>query len=93
MTRLSDTLPLASRLQLALQLHTPSRLARTFAIFSGQFYERGAFDALARKVNELYDLESPERANVFRSQLDRRLCERARGPVAWDVPNGEDRVA
>ena len=93
MPRLSDTLPLASRLQLALQLHTPSRLAQTFAVFSGQFYDRGAFDALARQLSDLYDLESPERASAFRAQLDRRLCERDRGPVVWDVTTGEDRVA
>mgnify|MGYP001183746151 CR=1 FL=1 len=65
MARLSDTLPLASRLRLALQLHSPYRLAQTFAAFSGQFYERGAFDALARQLSALYDLESPERASAL----------------------------
>jgi hypothetical protein len=93
MPRLSDTVPLTGRLQLALRLHSPSRLAQTFAAFSGQFYEPGAFDALARQVGRLYDLESPERAAAFRSQLDRRLCERDRGPVVWDVTNVEDGAA
>jgi len=93
MARLSDTLPLASRLRLALQLHSPYRLAQTFAAFSGQFYERGAFDALARHVSELYNQESPEHASAFRAQLDRRLCERDRGPVVWEVTDREDRAA
>ena len=93
MPMLSDGLPYANRLQLALRIHTPSRLAMIFASFSGQFYDRSAFDALARQVSDLYDLEGQESADVFREQLDRRIGQRDRGPVAWDETNGEGRVA
>ena len=35
---------------------TPSQLAQTFAAYVGQFYDRDAFDALARQAaDDLYD--------------------------------------
>lgn len=85
MARIYETLPPAGRLQMALRVMTPTRLAQTFASFCGQFYDRADFDSLARTVSQLYDLESAEHARLFRSQLDRRLCDRFHAPVAWDV--------
>lgn len=85
MVRIYETLPPVGRLQMALRVMSPTRLAQTFASFAGQFYDRADFDSLARQVSSLYDLESAEHAHVFRSQLDRRLCDRFHAPVAWDV--------
>ena len=85
MAQLHEMLSRATRLELALQAQSPARLARTFAQFAGQFYCRNEFDTLARQVSALYDLQQPERADSFRSQLDRRLCERDHQPVRWDV--------
>ena len=48
MARIYETLPPAGRLRLALSVMTPTRLAQTFAAFAGQFYDRSAFDTLAR---------------------------------------------
>ena len=85
MARIHETLPPVGRLPMALRVMTPSRLAQTFAAVVGQFYDRSAFDTLAQQVSDLYDLESGEHACLFRSQLDRRLCDRSHDPVAWDV--------
>jgi len=93
MPTLSESLPYASRLQLALRTYPPSRIAVTFASFAGQFANRASFDALAREVSALYARESPERGHAFRAQLDRRLCERDHGPVPWDVEVAEERPA
>jgi hypothetical protein len=82
MATLHDTLPATQQLALAVRARTPSQLAQTFAAFVGQFYDREAFDTLARQVNDLYDAE---RAGCFRAQLDRRLHDRYHAPVAWDV--------
>ena len=91
MARIYDSVTPARQLELAVQTKTPVQLARTFAAFVGQFYEREAFDALAREVHGLYDAD---RAGTFRSQLDRRLHDRYHAPVAWDVaPPGADRAA
>ncbi|HZS00051.1 MAG TPA: hypothetical protein VFE37_15160 [Chloroflexota bacterium] len=91
MATLYETLPATQQLVLAVQARTPSQLAQTFAAFVGQFYDREAFDALARQVNGLYDAE---RGGCFRAQLDRRLHDRYHAPVAWDVgPASADRVA
>ena len=91
MPQLHEMLSRATRLELALQAQSPARLARTFAQFAGQFYCRNEFDTLARQVSDLYDLQQPERADSFRSQLDRRLCERDHQPVRWEVepPGGK----
>ena len=94
MTRIYETLPSEGRLRMALRVMTPTRLAQTFAAFAGQFYDRSAFDTLAREIGHLYDIESAEDASLFRSQLDRRLCDRFHTPVAWDIdPLEQDRVA
>ena len=90
MPQLSETLPRAGRLQLALHSYTPLRLAQTFAAYVGAFYDRGAFDALARQVSDLYCLESPDQAWLFRSHLDRRLYDRYHAPVTWELSGGED---
>ena len=90
MAQLSDTLPPARQWQLAVLARTPAQLARTFAAFVGQFANRAEFDALAREVSDLYDIEGSSR---FRSQLDWRLCDRYHEPVAWDVtPDSGDRL-
>jgi hypothetical protein len=85
MARIDQTLFPITRLQLALRLITPTRVAQTFAAFAGQFYDRSDFDSLARQVSQFYDLESDEHAHLFRSQLDRCLCDRIHDPAAWDV--------
>ncbi|MGD9510663.1 MAG: hypothetical protein AB7I38_18380 [Dehalococcoidia bacterium] len=91
MATVYETLSPARQLELAVQMKTPVQLARTFAAFVGQFYDREAFDALARQVSDLYD---GERAGAFRSQLDRRLCDRYHAPVVWEIaPTGADRAA
>ena len=93
MSQLSETLPRPSRLQLALHSHTPLRLAQTFAAYVGTFYDRCAVDALARQMSDLYRLESPHQARLFRSHLDRRLYDRYQAPVAWEITGGEDGAA
>ena len=94
MPRIYETLPPVGRLHMALRVMTPTRLAQTFAAFAGQFYDRSDFDILAREIGHLYDIESAEDASLFRSQLDRRLCDRYHMPVAWDVDSPQqDRVA
>ncbi|HVC35159.1 MAG TPA: hypothetical protein VNL16_16725 [Chloroflexota bacterium] len=90
MTKLYETLPLERQLACAVRSKTPTRLAENFAAFVGQFYNRVAFDALARQVNDLYDAE---RATTFRSQLDRRLYDRYHDPVAWEVTPTDDAAA
>jgi len=82
MFKIYETLAPTQQLEFAVRAKTPSQLAQTFASYVGQFYDREAFDALARQVRDLYDVE---RAGTFRSQLDRRLCDRYHAPVAWDV--------
>ncbi len=94
MTRIYETLPPVGWLQMTLRVMSPTRLAQTFAAFVGQFYDRSAFDTLARQVSDLYDLESAEHARIFRSQLDRRLCDRYHERVAWDLaPHEENHAA
>jgi hypothetical protein len=94
MPKLYVTLPPARQLELAVKTKSPAQLAQTFAAYVGQFYDRSAFDTLARQVSDLYDLDSPDRATCFRTRLNRRLCERSRAPVAWDVGVAErDRAA
>ena len=93
MTRIYETLPPGGRLHMTLRVMSPTRLAQTFAAFVGQFYDRSAFDTLARQVSDLYDLESAEHARIFRSQLDRRLCDRYHARVAWDVTPPEENHA
>jgi hypothetical protein len=94
MARIYETLPPVGRLQMALRVMSPTRLAQTFAAFVGQFYDRSAFDTLARQVSHIYDLESAEQAQIFRSQLDRRLYDRHHTCVAWEVaPHRVDHAA
>ena len=91
MPKLYEILSPARQRELAVQAKSPTGLAQTFAAFVGQFYDRAAFDSLARQVSELYDAE---RARAFRAQLDRRLRDRYHAPVAWDVsPAGGRRAA
>lgn len=91
MYKLYETLAPTRQLEIAVRAKTPTQLAQTFAAYVGQFYDRDAFDELARQVHDLYD---PDRASTFRSQLDRRLCDRHRTPVVWEVaPQRTDRAA
>lgn len=91
MPTLYETLAPTQRLAIATRTTGPARLAQTFAAFAGQFYDRTAFDALARQVSALYE---PERADTFRAQLDRRLRDRAHAPVAWEAaPPRAERAA
>jgi len=85
MIKLSDSLPSRARWDLAVQATPPASLARTFASQVGQFYDRQEFDALARRVHDLYDQADPDQAARFRERLDHRLYDRYHTPVAWDV--------
>ncbi len=89
---LSDLLPQDQRLALAVSAKSPATLAQTFASLVGQFYDRGAFDALARQVADLYADDDIDQATRFRRHLDRRLSDRYHTPVAWEVASGEERV-
>lgn len=81
----SDTCSPSTRLALAVKTQRPSRLARHFAAFAGQFYDRSALDAFARQAHDLYARDDPLRAEAFRRQLDRRLCDRYHKPVVWGL--------
>ena len=85
METVSNILPLAVRWEVAVRTKTPAHLARTFANQVGAFYDREEFDAVARRVSDLYSQENPENAQHFRSRLDRRLYDRYHTPVAWEV--------
>lgn len=85
MPTLRDSQTPAQQLRLAVQTRPPARLARTFASYAGQFYDRGAFDALAREARALYAVSNPEDAATFQRRLDSRLHDRYHAPVAWDV--------
>ena len=85
MPKLYEILSPEQQLELAVLARSPLRLADTFASFVGQFYDRSDFDRLARQVSDLYDADSTEQAGRFRARLDRRLHDRYRDRVAWDV--------
>lgn len=87
MAILHDLLPIEQQLTLATLTQRPDRLADLFAAFAGQFSaaERATFDALARRVHACYAATSPNRAATFGQRLDRRLRDRHRAPVAWEV--------
>lgn len=89
MPTLSELLPQDQRLALAVSAKSPTTLAQTFASLVGQFYDRTTFDALARQVADLYADDDVEQATRFRRQLDRRLSDRYRAPVAWEETSGE----
>ena len=85
MASLFDALPLEQRLALAVQSNRPRSLARAFAQYAGQFYDRGGFDRLAREARALYAARSPADGDRFRTDLDDRLADRARPTVAWEA--------
>ena len=93
MAKLYETLPAERQLEVAVLTTGPAGLAQTMASFAGQFYDRSAFDALARRVSDLYAARRPTDAGAFRSRLDRRLCDRYHAPVAWDVGQVASRPA
>ena len=72
-------------LGLAVSTRTPSVLARLFASFAGQFYDRSDFDALARQVSDLYASRDAGDAYCFRTRLDLRLHDRYHDPVVWET--------
>ena len=85
MPYLSDLLPREGQLALAVRAHSPLRLAETFAAYAGQFYDRSAFDLLAREVHALYAASSDEAASTFQAKLDARLRQRTYAGVCWDA--------
>jgi len=85
MLTISDCVSTQVRWELAIRTVPPARLARTFAAELGQFYDRREFDALARRVRDLYATCDPEQGGTFRTRLDRRLYDRYHSPIAWDV--------
>jgi hypothetical protein len=93
MPRLADLLAPEQQVVLAVRTKPPARLAQTFAAYVGQFYDRTAFDALAREVSDLYARESTALSSCFRTRLDRRLYDRYHTPVAWDVSADAERPA
>ena len=62
---------------------SPEHVARVFAGHVGQFYDRTAYDALAREVRGMYAARCPADAETFRVRLDRDLYGRYREPVDW----------
>lgn len=82
MPKLADSVSLEQRLILSAQLTSPAQMAQMFAAFVGQFYDRCAFDTLARQVCDYYD---QEKARTFRAHLDRRLSDRYHDPVVWEI--------
>ena len=93
MAKLYETLSNERQLELAVRANSPSGLAQTFAAHAGQFYDRAGFDAIARRVSDLYARQSDESASCFRTRLDRRLYDHYHDPVAWDVAPAEMRRA
>jgi hypothetical protein len=93
MPRLAYLLAHEQQVMLAVRTKPPARLAQTFAAYVGQFYDRTAFDALAREVSDLYERESREQSSCFRTRLDRRLYDRYHTPVAWDVTAAPELLA
>ena len=93
MTTVCEAVPQNQLLSLAVAVKSPTVLAQTFAAYVGQFYDRTAFDALARQVADLYALDNAERAARFRAHLDRRLSDRYHTPVSWDVDEPRDETA
>lgn len=85
MPKLYEILSPTQRLELAVRGKPPHLLAETFATFVGQFYDRSEFDNLARQVRDLYRVNGTGQAGRFQSHLDRRLYDRYRAPVAWEV--------
>lgn len=85
MPNLYEALPRERQLALAVRARRPAELARLFAAHAGQFYDRAAFDALAREIHALYALESDDYAQHFRRRLDRQLRDRHHAPVGWDA--------
>ena len=85
MTRLCEALPVPRLLEVAVLTTGPAGMARTLAAQAGVVYDRSAFDALARRLRELYAAQGTEAARTFRSRLDRRLYDRYHEPVAWEV--------
>ncbi len=83
MPRLTDLLARDCQLALAVRAHSPARLAETFAAYAGQFYDRAAFDHLAREVQTLYAATDDGDALTFQSKLDARLQQRTHAPVQW----------
>lgn len=89
---LYEALPRDRQLALAIRARRPADLARLFAAHAGQFYDRSAFDALAREIHALYTQESDDYADHFRRRLDRQLRDRHHAPIGWDaVPAGHTR--
>jgi hypothetical protein len=93
MATLHETLPPTRQLEIAVRTNRPAALARTFALFVGQFYDRLGFDALARRAHDLYAAQSPVQAEEFRLRLDRRPRDRYRPPVAWTLAPATNRAA
>jgi hypothetical protein len=85
MPEFGDHLSTTQRLELAVRVHGPARLAERFSAYAGQFYDRSAFDLLAREVSALYSARCDvDDAYRFRVRLDRRLRDRWHLPVDWD---------
>jgi len=91
MPTLANCVSTQVRWELAIRTIPPAHLARTFAAELGQFYDRREFDALARRVHDLYATSDREQGGTFRARLDRRLHDRACVPIVWDVSQAPSR--
>lgn len=85
MPRLADLLARDRQLALAVRTKSPGRLAETFAAYAGVFYDRAAFDLLAREVQTLYAVADERDGAAFQRTLDARLERRMREPVQWQT--------
>ncbi|HLI51829.1 MAG TPA: hypothetical protein VKU87_08530 [Thermomicrobiaceae bacterium] len=94
MPKFADSVSREQQLLLSVQFTSPGQLAQIFSAFVGQFYDRRAFDTLARQVCDCYDRDDQERARTFRVHLDRRLSDRYHDPVVWELADtAEERAA
>ena len=80
---LAEALPTETQLSLALIVYSPAHVAGCFGRMVGQFYDRAAFDELARRAAALYTHHSARNAARFRERLDRLLLARAEAPIRW----------
>jgi hypothetical protein len=69
--------------ELAAASFPPRYLARMFVAMEGQFYDRVAYDDLARRVFALIARDDAAKAWEFRARLDARLYQRFAPRVRW----------
>lgn len=67
---------------------SPGALAVHFAAHVRRFYDRDAFDALARHAAARLTRYSARNGHTFVDTLNRRLAARGERPIRWEDPVG-----